>query len=59
MQIDSFYSIVFPDDPLIWKTDMAPLGKAREWVEQNKQRPRAAFWTAEVGIYPTLINHTN
>ncbi|KAF9459270.1 Alpha/Beta hydrolase protein [Collybia nuda] len=46
-QIDSFYSLLFPDDPLIWKTEMAPLRKAREWVEQNKQRPRAAFWTAE------------
>ncbi|KAF9459269.1 Alpha/Beta hydrolase protein [Collybia nuda] len=45
--IDSFYSLLFPDDPLIWRTDLAPLGKAREWIEQNTQRPRAAFWTAE------------
>ena len=29
---------------------MAPLGKAREWIEQNRQLPRAGFWTAEVGL---------
>jgi len=45
--IDSLYSLVFPDDPTIWKTELVPFGKAREWVEQNKQLPRAHFWTAE------------
>ncbi|KAJ4483865.1 Alpha/Beta hydrolase protein [Lentinula aciculospora] len=45
--IDSLYSLLFPNDPLVWKTDMAPLGKAREWIEANKQLPRAHFWTAE------------
>ncbi|KAF8885263.1 alpha/beta-hydrolase [Gymnopilus junonius] len=45
--IDSFYSLVFPNDPLIWKTDLAPLDKAKQWIEQNKQLPRADFWTHE------------
>ncbi|KAF8885233.1 Alpha/Beta hydrolase protein [Gymnopilus junonius] len=45
--IDSFYSLLFPNDPSIWKTDMAPLGKSREWIEQNKQLPLASYWTAE------------
>ncbi|KXN91964.1 Bifunctional epoxide hydrolase 2 [Leucoagaricus sp. SymC.cos] len=42
-----YWSLLFPNDPSIWKTDMAPLGKAREWIEQNKQLPRADYWTAE------------
>ncbi|KAF8885262.1 Alpha/Beta hydrolase protein [Gymnopilus junonius] len=45
--IDSFYSLAFPNDPLIWKDDLAPIGKAKEWIEQNKQLPRADFWTHE------------
>ncbi|KAF9461379.1 Alpha/Beta hydrolase protein [Collybia nuda] len=45
--IDSLYSVIFPDDPLIWKTHLAPLGKAREWVQQNNKLPRAAYWTSE------------
>ncbi|KAF9461378.1 Alpha/Beta hydrolase protein [Collybia nuda] len=45
--IDSLYSLIFPDDPSIWKEDLAPIGKAREWIEQKKKRPRAAFWTEE------------
>ncbi|KAF8812870.1 alpha/beta-hydrolase [Phlegmacium glaucopus] len=46
--IDSFYSLLFPNDPSIWKIDLAPLGKAREWIEQNKQLPRADYCTAEI-----------
>ncbi|KAF9461377.1 Alpha/Beta hydrolase protein [Collybia nuda] len=45
--LDSLYSIIFPDDPSIWKENLATLGKVREWIEKNNQRPRAAFWTEE------------
>ncbi|KAF9058455.1 Alpha/Beta hydrolase protein [Rhodocollybia butyracea] len=43
--IESFYSLLFPKDPMVWKTDLAPRGKSREWIERNKQGPRAGFWT--------------
>ncbi|PPQ80396.1 hypothetical protein CVT26_008301 [Gymnopilus dilepis] len=45
--LDSFYSLFFPSKPLIWKTDLAPLGRAKKWIEENKQLPRPAWWTAE------------
>ncbi|PPQ71199.1 hypothetical protein CVT26_011012 [Gymnopilus dilepis] len=45
--LDSFYDIFFPSEPLIWKTDMCPLGKAKEWIEEDRRLPRANWWTAE------------
>ncbi|TFK39366.1 Alpha/Beta hydrolase protein [Crucibulum laeve] len=45
--IDSFYSLLFPADPTIWKTDLGPRGKIREWVENNKQGPLASYLSHE------------
>ncbi|GJJ06556.1 hypothetical protein Clacol_000748 [Clathrus columnatus] len=45
--IDSFYSLGFPNDPELWRTDLCPRGKAQEWIEGNKQAPRAAYWDEE------------
>ncbi|KAL0951877.1 hypothetical protein HGRIS_008537 [Hohenbuehelia grisea] len=47
--IDSFYSLLFPQDPGLWVTDLAPRGKARQWIENNKQGEKAGFFTKEVG----------
>jgi soluble epoxide hydrolase/lipid-phosphate phosphatase len=35
--LDSAYDLFFPIDPEVWKTDVAPRGKTREWVESNKR----------------------
>lgn len=45
--IDSFYSMLFPKDPEIFRSVMAPRGKAQEWLENNKQAPQASYWTDE------------
>jgi pimeloyl-ACP methyl ester carboxylesterase len=45
--LDSFYCMLFPADPLLWKTDMAPRGKIRPWIENNRQTPLPSYWTEE------------
>ncbi|KAL5535342.1 hypothetical protein ACEPAF_3436 [Sanghuangporus sanghuang] len=45
--IDSFYSLIFPSDPLYWKEHFAPLGKARAWVESNRIEKRVPYFTDE------------
>ncbi|KIJ50651.1 hypothetical protein M422DRAFT_159311 [Sphaerobolus stellatus SS14] len=45
--IDSYYSVLFPNDPTVWRTVMAPRGEYRKWVEANKQGPPPPYWTTE------------
>ena len=40
-----FIDISYPSDPVIWKTDLAPLGKCREWVTNKKTTARASYLT--------------
>ncbi|KAF8995113.1 Alpha/Beta hydrolase protein [Cyathus striatus] len=42
-QIDSFYSLVWPEDPAIWKTNIAPKGKLRAWLESDKRCPHSSY----------------
>lgn len=50
--MDSFYDILFPANPEIWKTHVAPRDKLREWVTNNQRLPESdrlpAYWDAEV-----------
>lgn len=43
--LDSFYSLLFPRDPSLWKTDLAPRGKARAWVQGNRQAGFPKYWS--------------
>ncbi|TFK31553.1 Alpha/Beta hydrolase protein [Crucibulum laeve] len=45
--LDSFYSMLFPEDPKLWLTDVAPRGKIREWLEGNKQSGLPSYMTKE------------
>ena len=45
--IDSFIDIGYTDDPNLWKTDFAPLGKIRAWIAEGKTAKRASFITDE------------
>lgn len=49
--MDSFYDILFPANPEIWKTHVAPRDKLREWVTNNQRLPESdrlpAYWDAE------------
>ncbi|UJR20494.1 hypothetical protein I4U23_023622 [Adineta vaga] len=61
---DRFIDLAFTDDPKLWKTDFAPLGKAREWLTNGKTTNRASYLTEKdyevmhkcltVGIQPKL-----
>ncbi|KAJ7731603.1 Alpha/Beta hydrolase protein [Mycena metata] len=33
--MDAFLSLLYPKDPITWKTNMAPEGKLQEWVESD------------------------
>lgn len=42
---DRFLDLAVTNDPSIWKTDFAPLGKVREWFTNDKKVTRASFVT--------------
>ncbi|KDQ63390.1 hypothetical protein JAAARDRAFT_29416 [Jaapia argillacea MUCL 33604] len=45
--IDSFYSIVFPQDPRTWITDLGPLGSLKAWLLANKTGPPPEYLTED------------
>ncbi|CAF4077384.1 unnamed protein product, partial [Adineta steineri] len=42
---DGFIDILYPSDPALWKTDLAPLGAIREWMTKKKRTSRASYLT--------------
>ena len=44
---DSFIDIGYTDDPRLWVTDFAPLGKIRDWLTHGKRTRRASYLTDE------------
>ncbi|CAF3295691.1 unnamed protein product [Rotaria sp. Silwood2] len=42
---DRFIDLGFTNDPKLWTTDFAPLGKVREWLTGKKTTTRASFFT--------------
>lgn len=44
---DGFIDIAFASDPAMWKSDLAPLGKIREWMTAGKTTARAPFLADE------------
>ena len=42
---DSFIDLAFASDPALWKTDLAPLGKVRDWVGDGRRTNRASYMT--------------
>ncbi|CAF3417890.1 unnamed protein product [Rotaria socialis] len=42
---DRFLDLAYASDPALWKTDLAPLGKVREWVTNKKATTRASYLT--------------
>ncbi|CAF3448242.1 unnamed protein product [Rotaria socialis] len=61
---DSFIDLAFTSEPIQWKTDLAPLGKIREWIENGKKANRASYMAEDdyktfrqyivVGMQPKL-----
>jgi soluble epoxide hydrolase / lipid-phosphate phosphatase len=44
---DSFIDLAFTSDPIQWKTDLAPLGKIRDWITNGKKTNRASYMTED------------
>ncbi|KAJ7121620.1 epoxide hydrolase [Mycena epipterygia] len=45
--MDSFMSIVYPQEHKIWVTDLAPRDKLKEWVIGDKMTPTASYLTED------------
>ena len=50
LQLDSWLSLIYPSDPAIWKTDMAPKGAMRAWLVADKHAPLPSYLAEEVGL---------
>ncbi|CAI6336251.1 unnamed protein product [Periconia digitata] len=45
--VESSASITYPNEPSLWKTDLCPFGKAREWITSDKRAPLPSWLTQE------------
>lgn len=45
IKLESFLSLIYPQDVSIWKTDLCPVGKAKEWVQAGKTTPLPSWET--------------
>ena len=50
-KLESFISLVYPETPEVWRTDLAPIGKARAWVEADKKSPLPEYETKVDRLY--------
>ena len=50
LQIDSFLQLVYPASLELWAEWFMPEGKAKEWIEGNRQAERPKWLTEEVWI---------
>ncbi|KAF9474105.1 alpha/beta-hydrolase [Pholiota conissans] len=41
--LDSFFSALFPNDPKIWVTQVAPIGALKSWLERDAKLPMAPY----------------
>lgn len=41
-------SLGFPGDPVLWKTNMAPIGAVEEWIMNDRMSERAPYLSVEV-----------
>ncbi|KAL3260603.1 hypothetical protein ABHI18_004445 [Aspergillus niger] len=44
---ESTFSLIFPQDPLLWKTVLCPRDKAAEWVRSGRTTPLPSWLTQE------------
>jgi hypothetical protein len=60
--MDAFMSILYPQDPKSWFTDMAPRDKLKEWVLSDKVTPPPSYLSDKVShflckIMASPLNH--
>ncbi|KAF8647914.1 hypothetical protein AX16_006446 [Volvariella volvacea WC 439] len=48
--VDSFHSAIFPEDPKMWVTEVAPIGALRKWLEADKKANIASYLSATAQV---------
>ena len=48
LELEAFFSAMFPNDPKIWVTEVAPIGALRSWLERDIRTQIPAYVTSEV-----------
>jgi soluble epoxide hydrolase/lipid-phosphate phosphatase len=43
--VESFMDLAFANDPTLWRTNFAPVGKVREWVTNKNRTTRGTYMT--------------
>ncbi|KAI0060513.1 alpha/beta-hydrolase [Artomyces pyxidatus] len=44
-RFDSFFSLIFPNPPSLWKDDMGPFGAFEAWVKSDRRSPLPGYMT--------------
>lgn len=47
VQHDSFTSLIYPNDPEIWKSELCVKGKAKEWLQNGKMNTLPVWLSKE------------
>ncbi len=56
LQLQSFYSALYPADPAVWRRHFAPLGAFRTWVESGNTTAVGAWLSDEViGLHLVIV----
>lgn len=56
-QVDCLIPIIYPHNPKLWVTDMAPLGALRSWLTNKKTAPRPSYLSEQAGVpYTSLFS---
>jgi pimeloyl-ACP methyl ester carboxylesterase len=45
MKLESFLSLLYPQDVAIWKTDLGPIGKAKAFIQAGRKTPLPTWET--------------
>lgn len=48
-QWDTFFAILWPHDPILWKTDLAPIGAFEAALLADKKAPLPSYLTEKAG----------
>ncbi|KAF4623185.1 hypothetical protein D9613_002096 [Agrocybe pediades] len=46
-QLGSFFSVIFPEDPKLWVTQVAPIGALKSWLERGGKTKIASYLAPE------------
>lgn len=54
-QLESFFSLMFPKDPKLWATALAPVGALKSWLQRDSMTTLAPYIDNEVRNDPSWL----